>query len=226
MLSIFEDIFYPRSSMDSFAHLQPPLTALTWARIASPVFAEEEALLQAVSAASHQKLFKLGRTAAHKALESLGQQKQPILRGPRREPLWPAGVVGSISHTENIAYCFAALDKDFRSVGVDIEQVSRNPGLALQKIATPSELSLLSQAGLPGLPLFSAKEALYKCLYPVAQVFFGYSGAKLTAVTPGNSLWTLRLELSEDLGATFKQGQAFNVVLGNDSHIWLALTVL
>lgn len=212
--------------MDSFAHLQPPLTALTWARIASPVFAEEEALLQAVSAASHQKLFKLGRTAAHKALESLGQLKQPILRGPRREPLWPTGVVGSISHTENIACCFAALSKNFRSVGVDIEQTSRNPGLALQKIATTDELALLSQVGLPGLPLFSAKEALYKCLYPLSQEFFGYSAARLAAVTPGASSWTLNLELTQDLGTTFKQGQAFNVVLGNDSNIWLALTVL
>jgi len=53
---------------------------------------------------TRRKHFYLGRTAAHNAISSLlGQDKTPILKGKRGEPIWPEGIIGAITHTGKIA---------------------------------------------------------------------------------------------------------------------------
>jgi 4'-phosphopantetheinyl transferase EntD len=87
----------------------------------TPLFSEEEAYI-ARDVASRKREFRAGRNASREALAMLGY-KEPvvILRDSFRRPLWPAGVVGSISHTTNCCIEVVAHSNDYRGVGVDVE---------------------------------------------------------------------------------------------------------
>lgn len=65
--------------------------------------------------------FSCGRACAHEALGMLNRDVHAILPGSRGEPLWPKGVVGSITHCEGYAGAIVALRKGCRSVGIDAE---------------------------------------------------------------------------------------------------------
>src|ERR1700719_3077034 len=65
--------------------------------LAGPLFAEEEALLDG-AAEGRRGECAAGRHCARQPLGRLGIAPAPILRGPKREPLWPAEIVGSITH--------------------------------------------------------------------------------------------------------------------------------
>src|SRR5262245_29080334 len=79
--------------------------------------AEEEAALGPACEVRVRE-FTLGRLCARRALEALGHAPVPILRGPGREPLWPDGLVGSITHTRR--YCAAVVAPRTRLVSVGI----------------------------------------------------------------------------------------------------------
>lgn len=106
-----------------------------------------------------------GRIAAVYALHTVGEKSVPGI-GTNREPLWPAGIFGSISHCGHTALAIVS----HAPVGVDIEEVltdSLAESLADQ-IAEGQELAYLRATPLP-FPLlltlaFSAKESLYKAL--------------------------------------------------------------
>jgi 4'-phosphopantetheinyl transferase EntD len=125
--------------------------------------------------------FALGRAAARDALADIGVEPSPIGRGPGGEPLWPTGIVGAISHSGEVAIAVVGRVTDYAGLGLDVEQLS--PGLS----ARASELvcTAAERAWLAGGPeywrtmLFSAKEAVFKALYPIERVWLGFSDAEL-----------------------------------------------
>src|SRR6202022_3165764 len=58
---------------------------------------EESLIVNAVEA--RRREFITARRCAREALAKLGYAPVPIRAGRKREPLWPAGLVGSITHT-------------------------------------------------------------------------------------------------------------------------------
>lgn len=104
-----------------------------------------------------------GRIAAVHALQAYGEKAVPDI-GDNRQPLWPAGLYGSISHCEQTAVAVV----DSAPVGIDIETVF-SPTLADElagMVASEAELTVLRACSL-SFPLaltlaFSAKESLYK----------------------------------------------------------------
>lgn len=151
------------------------------------LFPEEAATLtRAVD--KRRREFTTGRICAHRALEALGVPAVPILPGERREPLWPAGVVGSITHTAG--YRAAAVARGAAgsavSVGIDAEPNEPTPGGVLREISLPAERDMLTALGRehPAVCwdrlLFSAKESVYKAWFPLAQRWLGFDDAELT----------------------------------------------
>jgi 4'-phosphopantetheinyl transferase EntD len=114
--------------------------------------------------------FAAGRTCSRQALRALGLPELPILRGDDRQPLWPAGVVGSITHCDG--YCAAAVAHaaDFSAIGIDAEINEPLPENVLRSVAFGDEidwLQSLPRVGVCGVRLlFSIKEAVYKAWYP------------------------------------------------------------
>jgi len=145
-------------------------------RVADLYPEELEDIERAVARRRHE--FATGRQLARQAMAELGLPPAPIRRGERREPLWPAGMVGSITHAEGLAIAAVALAQRLRGVGLDVEIADRVGSELHEKLFVAEELASLAgaDARLPGL-LFSAKEAGYKATYPLAGRFIGFQEA-------------------------------------------------
>ncbi len=145
---------------------------------------EEDALGEAVSDKRRQD-FRLGRAAARKALEMIGfPVVTPVLRGPHREPVWPIGVVGSIAHGSGYGIAAAAWQQDVPAIGIDIQKIEeRYTDELIARFADPDEFEWVrsdpSKRTERAVKLFSAKEAVFKALYPLGKVWFAFDVAHL-----------------------------------------------
>ena len=83
-----------------------------------PLHPDEEALLHPRAGTARRRSFHLGRSAAHTALASIGQDVGPILVGDARDPVWPPGVRGSISHTTDVGIALVAPESRTDGVGI------------------------------------------------------------------------------------------------------------
>jgi len=126
--------------------------------------------------------FSSGRYCAQRAQASLGLDIQPVGRS-QRVPIWPDHCVGSISHSTTIAA--ALVSKNFKSVGIDIEETGRVEEKLYRILFTEFEKELISQSnpahsGLDAAAIiFSAKEAGYKAIYPLGRKFIGFQEAEI-----------------------------------------------
>jgi 4'-phosphopantetheinyl transferase EntD len=121
---------------------------------------EAEAVAHAAPARARE--FASGRVAARRALAALGIGPVAIPIGARRMPVWPTGVVGSITHCAGIVAAAVAWSDDLTAIGIDGEPAVPLEAGIVDAVATPAE-----RAGLAGelgaTILFSAKESFYKC---------------------------------------------------------------
>jgi len=127
--------------------------------------------------------FSMGRAAARDALAELGIYGVAIERGPSGEPLWPAGSVGAISHAGDLAIAIVGKASHYAGLGIDIEQLSRGlTARAARLVCTPAEMEWVNpEADTTRLTmLFSAKEAVFKALFPIEGVWLGFGDAELT----------------------------------------------
>ncbi len=149
------------------------------------LFAEEEAMI-ARAVEKRRREFTSARSCAHRALERLGVAPAPILGGKRGEPIWPPGVIGSITHCDGYRGCAVARRTDLVAIGIDAEPHAPLPEGLLADVAQPEELGPLAELARaePGVHwdrlLFSAKEAVYKAWYPLAERWLGFEDAVLS----------------------------------------------
>jgi 4'-phosphopantetheinyl transferase EntD len=167
------------------AEILPPDAAVAEVRgdVADAILfpAEKEAVARAVE--KRRREFRTGRACARAALAQLGVEAQAIPSGPRGAPQWPAGVVGSITHCDGYRACALARSNDLISIGVDAELDAPLPDGVIGDIALPGERRALDAlaAQEPGVNwdrlLFSAKEAVYKAWFPLAERWLGFEDA-------------------------------------------------
>jgi 4'-phosphopantetheinyl transferase EntD len=116
--------------------------------------------------------FTHGRYCARSAMDRLGVAPAPILKGPDREPLWPAGLVGSISHTASLAAAVVAQENRLRSLGLDMESAEPLTDNLLDMICLAQENP--NRDGRLAKLLFSIKESIYKCLHPLTHKYIDF----------------------------------------------------
>lgn len=150
-----------------------------------PLTSEEACILSPRASKRTRERFTLGRAASHLALQHLGiDQAYPILRGQEGEPLWPAGVTGSISHCDPWTVAVVALASHRFSPGIDLENIPKANRIAIsQLICCDGEPDLLKADNCEkhvGL-IFSAKEAIYKAIYPLCHRYIGFKEVKMVA---------------------------------------------
>ena len=134
-----------------------------------------------------QRDYLLGRHCAASALVEAGYQGAAWLpAGQDKLPVWPAGWLGSISHAGPGAVAAVARHESCELLGIDMESLIEGSIAAdiSHLVAGRDELDLLSEFGTErGLTLlFSAKEALYKALYPKVRKFFDFTAAQAIAL--------------------------------------------
>lgn len=130
----------------------------------------DESKIIATASDKRKYEFSTGRWCAKNALNEVGIDDFPILSGKNREPIWPQGVSGSITHCKDI--CGTAISNSPRilSIGFDIENIKKFRETIENHICTNDELIWLDKQSSRGrheliLLLFSIKESLYKCTY-------------------------------------------------------------
>jgi 4'-phosphopantetheinyl transferase EntD len=136
---------------------------------------EDDALGGAVASRRHE--FALGRTCARRALADLGFETGAVPVGARRAPVWPAGVVGSITHTRTFCAAAVARREDHRGLGIDAEELQDLAPGVVDLVLTPDERDDLGPEG--ALIAFSAKEAIYKAWWPLAGAWLGFEDVRI-----------------------------------------------
>jgi 4'-phosphopantetheinyl transferase EntD len=173
-----------------------------------PLFFEEEKILSEHVSEKRRKEFVLGRRACHLALSQIGFLK-PVLKGERGEPLWPSGVLGSISHCDDFAAVAVVPQHKYKAVGLDIEKTTRDIDIDLiELISDPSEKILCGNSKQFVIELFSAKEAIYKALFPLVKNYIDFRDVTLKQNTNG-----FEGRLNKDLSIDFPRGFAMQVNL-------------
>jgi 4'-phosphopantetheinyl transferase EntD len=174
--------------------LVPPtvITVATCADLTTVLFAEEVRSLGR-AAGKRRREFVTGRACAREALAHLGLPATAVASGAHGEPLWPAGVVGSITHCDGYRACAVATTREVRSLGVDAEVHAALPAAVLEAIARPAErLALLAHP--PGTHwdrlLFSAKEAVFKAWFPLTGRQLGFEDVEVWIDPEGGTFRT------------------------------------
>lgn len=177
--------------------------------------------------------FLAGRHCASQALTAgaaaAGVATPEVIVGTGEDdlPAWPAGWTGSISHTDGMAVAVVAPTTLCAALGIDVEpwiEPARAARLA-DAIALPEDVARVAAVAAltPAAALtllFSAKEALYKALYPEVRHYFGFDAARLHACGQG---W-LELVLTRHWHPRWPAGTVLRLGVASDHiHVYCAL---
>lgn len=139
----------------------------TWSLHAEELGAVDDA------AEGRRREFAAGRMCGRLAMERLGVPPGPLPPRGNGAPVWPAGIVGSITHKGRYRAAAVAFSHDLAGLGIDAELDAPLPAGVLESIASPVELDDVEGllAEVPGVAwdrlLFSAKEAAVKAARPL-----------------------------------------------------------
>ena len=204
-------------------------------------------------AAARQALRTLEKEPGAQAsiLESASPQvppsASPILMDAHGAPVWPPQTTGSISHTRSFeggqrrgifsAVAVVGSTTKYTTVGIDLEDSARrlSPEI-MKKAASPAEESWVRAemvtAAAPSLDratsdrllfLLSAKEALYKAVFPLCFQYFGFLDAELVLPQEGPPK---QIRLTKTLAPTAVKGSLFSIGsrrLGRLTVVWIAV---
>ncbi len=166
------------------------------------LYPQEEAVISR-AVEKRRREFRTVRHCARLAMRELGLPPAPVLPGEHREPLWPPGVVGSMTHCAGYRAAAVARSRDLLTIGIDAEPHEPLPPDVLDAIALTEEQAQITKlAAAHRAPhwdrvLFCAKESVYKAWFPLAQRWLGFSDAVITInpvmVDPAEGTFTARL---------------------------------
>jgi 4'-phosphopantetheinyl transferase EntD len=142
--------------------------------------------------------FAAGRLCARRALAEFGIVDFPVRVADDRQPIWPDSFVGSITHTEGYGAAVVAQRRRMRALGLDSEIVGQVKAPLWATICTQSEIAWLrslprSEQAAAATVIFSAKEAFYKCQYPLTRERLNFLDAVVEAVTRPASMGTFSI---------------------------------
>lgn len=161
-----------------------------------------------LSSSKRKAEFIAGRICVREALKKLKTVSEDAVlsNGPDGAPIWQKGFVGSVTHTEGFVSAVVAPTYAIRSIGIDSEKILENSIATeiAETVASAHELKLLEnvleKSRLVSL-IFSAKESIYKCLYPITKIRFDFHDVEITLIdiNSGEFLATLLTKLNKTL---------------------------
>jgi 4'-phosphopantetheinyl transferase EntD len=130
--------------------------------------------------------FAAGRLCARRALAEFGFVDYPVKVAEDRQPLWPDGMVGSITHTTGFCAAVVARRPAATALGLDSEVVGSVNAEIWHKICVPLESEWVDSLPAPERAaavamIFSTKEAFYKCQYPAVRQPLDFHDARVEA---------------------------------------------
>jgi enterobactin synthetase component D len=152
--------------------------------------------------------FLAGRYCVQQALKKMGEDGGQVIDiGDKRAPLWPSGLTGSITHSKGFASAAVAPTQTVRGIGIDSERLiaEKTATSVASHILTETEsyaanCTFVDSARQYLTLIFSAKESIFKCLYPEVKQYFDFHHAEisLNCHEPGTFQFQLRKHLSDE----------------------------
>jgi 4'-phosphopantetheinyl transferase EntD len=130
--------------------------------------------------------FAAGRLCARRALAEFGIVDFAVEVADDRQPIWPASMVGSITHTAGFCAAVVAERELVAALGLDSEVVGDVNAEIWSRVCVPVESAWVralptSQQAAAITLIFSAKEAFYKCQYPIAHERLDFQDVRVEA---------------------------------------------
>ncbi|MET0548659.1 MAG: 4'-phosphopantetheinyl transferase superfamily protein [Xanthomonas sp.] len=145
------------------------------------------------SVRKRQAEYLAGRRAALAALRAAGSTATDLPIGADRAPVWPAGFLGSLSHTDGVAVAIALpASAGARGIGLDVERVAAADQIEAIRSVALDACDCAALAGLAhvrGWPYaltlgFSAKESFYKAAAATVGRFFDFDALRIEGCDP------------------------------------------
>lgn len=167
--------------------------------------------------------FVAGRYMARQALIALGSTSFTVGIGTNRAPLWPDAFVGSISHSKEYAICAVANVANITRLGIDVENFldEKSARDIVGSVLIRSEYTLVGTYSNPNpvivTLIFSAKESLFKALYPEVGRYFDFDVVQTKIINFKTGIFSL--ELVKELNPSLPVGTRFEGIfeLGADT---------
>ena len=157
---------------------------------------------------ARQQEFSAGRMCARQVLKHLDVFAGPLRKLPNRSISWPEGIIGTVSHNE--IWCGAAVARrcDVAGIGLDIETVARIGEKLWRRILTTEERTWLDRQPAAesqqwAALIFSAKEAVYKCIAALVRRRIGFMDA---VIVPDLQEGVFELHLKKPIAGYMPQG--------------------
>ena len=129
-----------------------------------------DSLVQAVD--TRINYFRAGRICSIEGIGVLLHGRNDIVcpnMNTKGAPIWPQGIIGSISHSGKFGMGIFAKSESFSGLGIDFEMVDRSQSVLelAEFICTEKEIQILNKGYTSEeavLILFSSKESIYKAI--------------------------------------------------------------
>jgi 4'-phosphopantetheinyl transferase EntD len=144
------------------------------------------------------------RIVGRQLLARLGYAACALPKSPSGAPIWPPGVIGSFAHGDHVAVAVVARRSAFTAVGIDVEPAEALPADMLDLVATPRERLTIGGDLFRARLLFTAKEAVYKAVYPLDHIFLEYHD--------------IEVDLADRI-AVARNGRVINLRFCRSSHV-------
>ena len=132
--------------------------------------------------------------------------------GSSGAPVWPEGLVGSISHSgSHVVSVVMRADKEMSGIGVDLAEIitADQTEWLMDAVLLPSEINRFVTNKTEWVKrinctlVFSLKESLFKALYPIVRKRFYFAAVTVLRCSLGG---IAHLHIIEDLLSTIKSG--------------------
>ena len=164
----------------------------------------EKAKLDSMKAPKRQREFIRRCFLFHETYE-----RTPLCSEATGEPVWPDSLKGSITHKSGHVGIVTTLDRSVGGLGLDLEGPEKMHEGLYSKICDENEIELFKKVKYLGLNecmtiAFSAKESIYKAIFPVGKKFFYFNHAKVTNLDKNFIELKLEIEASPITPAGYK----------------------
>lgn len=139
-----------------------------WTEDTSRLFPEERMALAGMSE-KRRREFVAGRILARSLFAEFGIGPHAVRQNHDRSPEWPAGIIGSITHTDDICVVAMGREEHLCALGIDIERRRALEQELWEYICGEDEIDALPSSinsGEGACWIFCAKEAYYKAQFP------------------------------------------------------------
>lgn len=160
-------------------------------------------------------------------MANLNYADAPILVGPEREPVWPKGIIGSISHSKLKSAAVIASDQHFTALGLDIERIKPLRYDISRHICTDEESKWLAKQPKETFDrccilLFSLKESIYKAVFQATKVKLGF---KDCSIIPDSQTGRTLPELHHGTDKSLPSTTIIQRYYIDDSHIYCGTVI-